>query len=127
MRRMLKNQKGLTMMEVLLTVALLAIVIVPCLSSFVVAQRGNVLAAQTRNEYTKAQNLMESFKADPSSLASEFPANETEVILPYSEDNIFAVCQKNSNYYTVTIYCGEYHKDTFTDTAEYILKGVIAP
>ena len=46
MRKLLKNHKGLTMVEVLVTVALLAIVIVPCLSSFVVAQRGNVLAKQ---------------------------------------------------------------------------------
>jgi len=62
MKKFLKNQKGITMMEVLVTVGLLAIVIVPCLSSFVMAQRGNALASQVYYEYTEAQNLMETLK-----------------------------------------------------------------
>lgn len=62
MKRFWKNQKGVTMMEVLVTVALLAIVVVPCLSSFVMAQRGNAKAAQVYYEYTEAQNLMETLK-----------------------------------------------------------------
>ncbi|MBE6675534.1 MAG: type II secretion system protein [Ruminococcaceae bacterium] len=65
MKKFLKNQKGITMMEVLVTVGLLAIVIVPCLSSFVMAQRGNALASQVYYEYTEAQNLMETLKGIP--------------------------------------------------------------
>ncbi len=64
MKKFLKNQKGITMMEVLVTVGLLAIVIVPCLSSFVMAQRGNALASQVYYEYTEAQNLMETLKGN---------------------------------------------------------------
>ena len=62
MRKLSKNNSGITMIEVLITVAILAIVVVPCLSSFVVAQRGNVLARQTADAYTQASNLMETLK-----------------------------------------------------------------
>ena len=136
MRRMLKNQKGLTMMEVLLTVALLAIVIVPCLSSFVVAQRGNVLAAQTRNEYTKAQNLMEELKA-----CADMTAIEQRLSLEYelnsvkvnATDGIHAVYTVKTNYIEINIYVGEGDNrkittdDDLCKSCDLILKGVIAP
>ena len=63
MKKFLKNHKGVTMVEVLLTVAMLAIVVAPCLSAFVVAQRGNVLAKQTFDSYTVAANLIEELKS----------------------------------------------------------------
>ena len=64
MKKFLKNHKGVTMVEVLLTVAMLAIVVAPCLSAFVVAQRGNVLAKQTFDSYTVAANLIEELQKD---------------------------------------------------------------
>lgn len=71
MRRLWKNHKGVTMMEVMVTVAILGIVVVPCLSSFVVAQRGNVRAKQTYGEYTEAANLMEELKASGQTLEQD--------------------------------------------------------
>ena len=63
MRKLLKNHRGVSMVEVLLTVAILAIVVAPCLAAFVTAQRGNVLAKETAAQYTEASNLMEELKA----------------------------------------------------------------
>ena len=51
MRKFWKNHKGVTMVEVLVTVAILAIVVAPCLSAFVMAQRGNVKAAEAQAAY----------------------------------------------------------------------------
>lgn len=62
MRMFLKNQRGASMMEILITVAILAIVVVPCLSAFVLAQKGNVRAKETQMQYTEASNLMEELK-----------------------------------------------------------------
>lgn len=63
MRKLLKNHRGVSMVEVLITVAILAIVVAPCLAAFVTAQRGNVLAKETAAQYTEASNLMEKLKA----------------------------------------------------------------
>lgn len=63
MRKLLKNHRGVSMVEVLITVAILAIVVAPCLAAFVTAQRGNVLAKETAAQYTEASNLMEELKA----------------------------------------------------------------
>lgn len=125
MRKFLKNQKGITMMEVLVTVALLAIVVVPCLSSFIVAQRGNVLAEQTYNEYTKASNLMEHLK----SLSADKVEVELERIKADRQDGIDVVYEYNStdDYYQVTVLVGEPEDGQENSDGKIILVGVIAP
>lgn len=118
MRMFWKNQKGVTMIEILVTVGLLAIIIVPCLSSFVVAQRGNALAEQTYNEYTQASNLMEELKA----------YNET-----ITEQAIEKLCQEKypdidaiiANKDSADPYLVIHVKDK--ESQEVILKGVITP
>lgn len=125
MRKFLKNQKGITMMEVLVTVALLAIVVVPCLSSFIVAQRGNVLAEQTYNEYTKASNLIEELK----SLEFAEVDDELERIKADRQDGIDVVYEYNStdDYYQVTVLVGEPEDGQENSDGKIILVGVIAP
>lgn len=122
MRRLLKNHKGVTMMEVMVTVAILGIVVAPCLSSFVIAQRGNVLAKQTYGEYTLAANLMEELKAsdDVGNLLEEIKANRN--------DGIDVMYQHNdAGYYEVTILTGEPEEGQEQSAGKIILKGVIAP
>ena len=124
MRKFLKNHKGISMVEVLVTVALLAIVVVPCLSSFIVAKRGNVLAEQTYNEYTRAANLMEELKS--------LPAGQVETKLKEikgnTEDGIDIVYTDDSQgYYQVTIRVGEPEGGQKDSDGEIILEGVIAP
>lgn len=123
MRKFWKNHKGVTMMEVLVTVGLLAIVIVPCLSSFVMAQRGNVLAGQIYDEYTQAANLMEELKAIESTELEE----RLKELAEDSEDGITVVSENKGAYFSVTIYLGELAKEDISEQTEYILKGVIAP
>ena len=135
MRKFLKNQKGVTMMEVLVTVALLAIVVVPCLSSFVMAQKGNVLAAQTYNKYTAAQNLMEELKACDSiedvtsRLSNEYKIGEDKV---NESDDIHVVYKLiNNSYFEIVVYAGEeFNQDitsggSFCDSCKLILRGVV--
>jgi len=147
MRKLLKNHKGLTMVEVLVTVALLAIVIVPCLSSFVVAQRGNVLAKQTFDEYTAAANLMEDLKGctDGATLLSRLSMDyEVAGVKVNALDDIRVVYYIHSvagenegesvlQYIELWIYAGEgdneeiYIPEDVANQTGYILKGVIAP
>lgn len=117
MRIFWKNQKGVTMIEILVTVGLLAIIIVPCLSSFVVAQRGNALAEQTYNEYTQASNLMEELKARGAMITETDLTNLCEENYP----DIIATIDEHSkeNYLIILIKAA--------DSEEVILKGVIAP
>ena len=124
MRKFLKNQKGITMMEVLVTVALLAIVVVPCLSSFIVAQRGNVLAEQTYNEYTKASNLMEELK----SLEFAKVEEALDTIKADRQDGIDIVYTDDSQgYYQVTVLVGEPEDGQENSDGKIILVGVITP
>ena len=124
MRKFWKNQKGLTMMEVLVTVALLAIVVVPCLSSFVIAQRGNVLAKQTYNEYTQAQNLMEELKGtDYAEVLDKLKACKAD-----KEDGIDVIFDDAAKgYFEITVRIGEPEQGQTDSDGEIILKGVIAP
>ena len=123
----LKNHKGVSMVEVLVTVAMLAIVVVPCLSSFVMAQRGNAKAAETQAAYTAAANLMEELKGEPSEVPKLF---ETSAIIYVKEHNLTAVRQQTpseSGYYIVTIYAGNWTEEGQSLPDEYLIKGVIAP
>ena len=127
MRKFLKNQKGVTMIEVLVTIAILAIVVTPCLSSFVMAKRGNVKAAETTNAYTAAANLMEELKGEPSEVPKLF---ETSAIIYVKEHNLTAICQQTpseSGYYIVTFYAGNWAEEGQSLPDEYLVKGVIAP
>lgn len=123
MRRLWKNHKGVTMMEVLVTVGLLAIVVVPCLSSFVVAQRGNVLAEQTYHEYTYAANLMEHLK----SIEYDNVDEELATYKANHEDGIDVVYDNSEGYYQVTVLVGEPQGEQENSEGKIILKGVITP
>ncbi|MBE6698061.1 MAG: prepilin-type N-terminal cleavage/methylation domain-containing protein [Ruminococcaceae bacterium] len=131
MRKFLKNQKGITMMEVLVTVALLAIVVVPCLSSFIVAQRGNVLAEQTYNEYTYAANLAEELKALPVPAGKDWREaveDKLSEVNQDGQDNIstFVEFKDGGSYCEIFIYTGEM-TEMPVDGEQPILKGVITP
>ena len=141
MRKFLKNHNGVTMVEVLVTVAILAIVVAPCLSAFVMAQRGNVKAAETQAAYTSAANLMEELKGLPDvdsvaiRLNMNYPEDSTEKA--NANDGVYVIYQAvknestdNTQYYRVWIYPGEdANQQLESDTAPdgYLLKGVIAP
>ena len=123
MKRFIKNNSGITMMEVLITVAILAIVVVPCLSSFVVAQRGNVLAKQTTEAYTQASNLMETLKG--TEYSKENILAMLNVLRENDTDGITAFASINDSYIIVSVYAGEL--DAEPTDVDPILKGVIAP
>lgn len=123
MRMLWKNHKGVTMIEVLVTVAILAIVVAPCLSAFVMAQRGNVRAAEVTNTYTAASNLMEELKGGMHTLSGDV-GEFTKIT---GDDNLVtAFCENKGGYYFVTIYAGTFEavEDTSKGT-EPILEGVI--
>ena len=128
MRKFWKNHKGVTMVEVLVTVAILAIVVAPCLSAFVMAQRGNVKAAEAQAAYTAAANLMEELKG-----LSDVPGIEERLVDESlnANDGICVIYHLvEDKYYEVWIYNGEAEnteKDEETVPDGYILKGVIAP
>lgn len=130
MRRLLKNHKGVTMMEVMVTVAILGIVVAPCLSSFVIAQRGNVLAKQTYGEYTEAANVVETLKSlqvpEDSTWKQEM-TNAIAAVQGIKDDKIsvFGDFKSSDSYYEIRIYTGEH--ETEPEGQETILKGVIAP
>lgn len=65
MNSLSKNNKGLTLIEVLVTLVLIAIVAVPFLSSFVSAIRINDTAREIQNATSTAQDLTEEFKSEP--------------------------------------------------------------
>ena len=133
MRKFLKNQKGVTMIEVLVTIAILAIVVTPCLSAFVMAQRGNVKAAETKQAYTAAANLMEELKglADLEKieirLSNDYSVDDVKV---NKNDGIHVIYEKKTNYVEVWIYNGEADNKLKTDdeapSQDYLIKGVIA-
>lgn len=126
MKKFLNNHKGVTMIEVLITVAILAIVVTPCLSAFVMAQRGNVKAAETKQAYTAAANLMEELKVanlDEIERMSHEPKYDQNA-------NITVFMHKNMEgqlYYIVTIYEGDWTGNDVVLPMEYLLKGVIVP
>ena len=123
MRMLWKNHKGVTMIEVLVTVAILAIVVAPCLSAFVMAQRGNVKAAEVTNAYTTASNLMEELKGGMHTLSGDV-GEFTKIT---GDDNLVtAFCENKGGYYFVTIYAGTFETvEDLSEGTEPILKGVI--
>lgn len=57
------NNQGLTLLELLIAVIILAIIVIPFLNSFVISANTNSRAAKTHRATTVAQNLVEGFKA----------------------------------------------------------------
>ena len=142
MKKFIKNHKGVTMVEVLVTVAMLAIVVAPCLSSFVMAQRGNVKAAETQAAYTAAANLMEELKGLSADKVTDrldmgYSPTDDSTVKPNQDDGVHVISEavKETNgeatiYYRIWIYAGEdsnVMKSTDDVPGDYILKGVIAP
>ncbi len=58
------NDQGLSLVELLVAIIILAIIVVPFLNSFVVSSRANSKAALTHRATIIAQNIMEGFKTD---------------------------------------------------------------
>ena len=133
MRKLLKNHKGVTMIEVLVTVAILAIVVVPCLSAFVMAQRGNVKAKETFETYTAAANLMESWKSERA-VPNDFFGETIEEGVLYrayiEEEDLTVTCLRDKevglDYYIITIYAGNWVEGDPQLPSEYLIKGVVA-
>jgi prepilin-type N-terminal cleavage/methylation domain-containing protein len=124
MKAFWNQHKGVTMIEVLVTVAILAIVITPCLSAFVLAQKGNVKAKETYDTYTAAANLMEELKGSEEKRTIVFkPENSNGW---YDEINdIIVFFEYNDKYYGVDIYAG--HPEQKPTDEQPIVKGVIVP
>lgn len=133
MRKFWKNHKGVTMVEVLVTVAILAIVVAPCLSAFVMAQRGNVKAAEAQAAYTAAANLMESLKGvqipEGSTWTEEINKQVTQVQNNKNDGiSVYGAFKNTNAYYEIVIYAGELDGQPAADSGvEPLLKGVIAP
>ena len=125
MRKFLKNQKGVTMIEVLVTIAILAIVVTPCLSAFVMAQRGNVKAAETKQAYTAAANLMEELKGMPGTIEEIIEEQGTNKLYDAEKNITVFFDAEGSQYYVVSIYTGEHSSKPDSDVKP-IVKGVIA-
>ena len=149
MKKFFNNHKGVTMIEVLVTVAILAIVVAPCLSAFVMAQRGNVKAAETQATYTAAANLIEELKGIARAeqddaeqddagqdvakrLAERLDDNYTvDGTKVNQNDGVHVVYKDCDTYWNVWVYAGE-DTNLALETDDpvpdgYILKGVIAP
>ena len=137
MKKFFNNHKGVTMIEVLVTVAILAIVVAPCLSAFVMAQRGNVKAAETQATYTAAANLIEELKGIARAEQDDAEQDVAERLAERLDDNynqndgVHVVYKDCDTYWNVWVYAGEGTNRLLETDAPvpdgYILKGVIAP
>lgn len=88
---MKKNNKGFTLLEVLIAVIILAFVIVPLLRSFVTSYNVNARSRRIMRATTLAQNEMEIFEKE-----------KLEVLLDDSEDAIYDYVVDDSTTYTTT-------------------------
>ncbi len=68
-----KNKKGVTLVELLVSIAILGIVAAPFMGSFLTATRNNVLAERKLIASNLAQKAMDEIKADPDLLAVAAP------------------------------------------------------
>ena len=57
-----RNNRGLSLVELIVSVAILAIIVLPLLSSFVTATRTNVKARNKFRATNVADNIMEGFE-----------------------------------------------------------------
>ena len=73
-----KQNKGFTLVEVLIAMTILAIIVAPLLHAFVTASRTNAKAKQLMKATTLAQNVMEELKANPlEDIARQFNSSST--------------------------------------------------
>ncbi|EOD01521.1 type IV pilus modification PilV family protein [Caldisalinibacter kiritimatiensis] len=63
MNRLLKNNKGFTLIEIVITIAIFSIIIVPLYSLFITAAKANNISANKLNATIIAQSYMEELKA----------------------------------------------------------------
>ena len=63
MKTLKNNDKGFSLIELIITIAIIALVVVPVLNSFFLAQDVNSEARLVQNATTVAQDIMEEFKA----------------------------------------------------------------
>lgn len=76
-----KNNKGFSLLELLVAITILAVVMIPMLHSFVSAARANAKAKKLMEATTAAQNLMEEMKASgPSEFLNKYSAYSKEQI-----------------------------------------------
>ena len=73
-----QSNKGFTLVEVLVAIVILAIIVVPLLSAFVVSARTNAKARQTMRATTLAQNIMEELKAHSLETSADNYNNQTD-------------------------------------------------
>ncbi len=77
--RTYKNNKGFTLVELMITVAILALVTAPFLSSFVSASRANATSKRIQEANELNEYIMEQFKAtSPSKLITTYNFTETK-------------------------------------------------
>ena len=62
-QKVLKNNKGMTLVEILVAMMILTVVSLVLLRAFVSATKYNKIAKEKQREITLAQSIMESFKA----------------------------------------------------------------
>ncbi|MCR4434248.1 MAG: prepilin-type N-terminal cleavage/methylation domain-containing protein [Clostridiales bacterium] len=86
-RRILKGNQGVTLVELLVSIAILALVVAPFLGSFLSAERNNQLSKDRLTAAAAAQKAMEKIKATPS-LVDE-AVNQTVNLKSYVPDGFF--------------------------------------
>lgn len=94
------NNKGFSLVEVLVAIIILAIATGPLLSSFVSSIRYNAKAKEKQNTMDAAQSIMESFKAyDMKSLVAQFsdPSTEFRVYPTGSMGDYYMTAPANSS------------------------------
>lgn len=77
--RKLRNNKGISLVELIVTVAILAVIVLPLLRAFVVSANTNAKAKEKLRTTEVAQNIMEGFELESlESVAYQmnYPANE---------------------------------------------------
>lgn len=91
-RKFRLNNKGITLVEVMAAIAILAVVTVPFLNSFLASARSNQKARDMLRATTVAQNLMESveaFSLEEICTQINNSAAESKLYLPYGYDAHF--------------------------------------
>lgn len=90
-----RNQKGFSLVEILIAITVLSILIIPLLANFVMSSRVNMKAKRILNATTQAQNIMEGISAyglentvlqleDRSLLKDRETDNTIQSFLPYN-------------------------------------------
>ena len=100
-----RNNRGLSLVELIVSVAILAIIVLPLLSSFVTATRTNVKARNKFRATNVADNIMEGFEtASVSEMAYQFnyPAEGFDLFSLSSDSTVMQVIPAGTSYSEVT-------------------------